>query len=81
MPPVDTRLPALKLLRLDQSLVLVVCLQLARLVISAENVLPTDTLAGLKQLVGAAVAEGLLDGQSLVGDTAVLQKWKPVLEL
>lgn len=76
MPPADTKPPALKPVRLDQNLVLIVRLQLARLIVGAENVLPTNTLARLKQLVGSAVAEGLLDGQSLVRDTAVLQNEK-----
>lgn len=67
-------LPALKLPSLDPGLVLVFLLQLTRLVVGAEDVLPTNTLAGIEQLVGAAVTVGLLDGQSLVGDAAVLLK-------
>lgn len=64
--------PALKLLFLDQSLILVFLLQLTRLVVGAENVTSTNTLAGIEQDVGAAVTVGLLDRQSLVRDTAVL---------
>lgn len=80
MPGFYTKLSTLKPLCLDRSLVLFFLLQLARLVVGAENVLSTDTLAGIKQLVGAAVTVGLLDGQSLVRDTAVLHEWKLVLE-
>lgn len=80
MPHFDTKLSTLKLFCLDRSLVLVFLLQLARLVVGAEDVLSTDALAGIKQLVGAAVTVGLLDGQSFVRDTAVLHRWKLILE-
>lgn len=74
MPYVDTKPPASKSLCLDQSSVLVLLLQLTRLVVGAQDVLSTDALASIEQLIGATVTVGLLDGQSLVRDAAVLQK-------
>ena len=62
MPHVFTNLEAPNLLCFDQSLVLVILLQLTRLVVGADNVLSTHTLAGIEQLVSATVAVGLLNG-------------------